>query len=365
MSGARQTPLYEIHVSLGARMVEFGGWSMPIYYASQLEEHHAVREHAGLFDVSHMTVVDAVGADAERYLRGVLANDVRKLRSTPDGQCRALYSCMLRDDGGILDDLIVYRLSDGEFRLVVNAATREKDLAWLLQQVGNHSLELHEQPDLAMIAVQGPQARELVAQTLPHGDGVLALAPFNARRDDGILVARTGYTGEDGFEIILPGSQASGLWAELQALGIAPCGLGARDTLRLEAGLNLYGLDMDETVSPLECGLSWTVDMKTDRDFIGRRAIERLSAAGVETEQAGLILEDKGVLRAGYIVRTSKGEGSVTSGTYSPTLARSVALARVPAGAGDDCEVVIRNRSHAARIVTPPFVRNGKIRIDC
>ena len=365
MTGARQTPLYETHVSLGARMVEFGGWNMPIYYASQLEEHHAVREHAGLFDVSHMTVVDAVGADAERYLRGVLANDVRKLRSTPDGQCRALYSCMLRNDGGILDDLIVYRLSDGEYRLVVNAATREKDLAWLLQQAGDYSLVLREQPDRAMIAVQGPQARELVAQTLPHGEGLLALAPFSARRDNEILVARTGYTGEDGFEIILPNSQAPGLWAELQALGITPCGLGARDTLRLEAGLNLYGLDMDETVSPLECGLSWTVDTKTDRDFIGRRAIERLSAAGVEAEQAGLILEDKGILRAGYVVHTSKGDGLVTSGTYSPTLARSVALARVPAGAGNDCEVVIRNRSHAARIVMPPFVRNGKIKIDC
>ncbi len=346
-------------------MADFGGWSMPIYYASQLEEHHAVREHAGLFDVSHMTVVDVVGADAERYLRGLLANDVRKLRSTANGQCLALYSCMLRDDGGILDDLIVYRLSDGEFRLVVNAATREKDLAWLLEQTGSHSLELFEQPDLAMIAVQGPHARELVAQMLPHGDDLLALAPFSARRDDEILVARTGYTGEDGFEIILPNSRAPRLWTELQALDIAPCGLGARDTLRLEAGLNLYGLDIDETVSPLECGLSWTVDTKTDRDFIGRRAIEHLSAVGVKAEQAGLLLEDKGILRAGYVVHTSKGDGLVTSGTYSPTLARSVALARVPVGAGDDCEVVIRNRSHATRIVMPPFVRNGKIRIDC
>jgi len=194
MTGVKQTPLHETHVGLGARMVEFGGWSMPIYYTSQLEEHHAVREHAGLFDVSHMTVVDVVGIDAERYLRGLLANDVRKLRSTADGQCRALYSCMLRDDGGILDDLIVYRLSDCEFRLVVNAATREKDLAWLLEQAGSHSvellelLELLEKPNLALLAVQGPHARELVAQTLPHGDDLLALAPFSARRDGENLV---------------------------------------------------------------------------------------------------------------------------------------------------------------------------------
>ena len=345
-------------------MVDFGGWSMPLYYGSQLDEHHAVRKHAGLFDVSHMTVVDVSGADAERYLRYVLANDVNKLRVAENGQCRALYSCMLRDDGGILDDLIVYRLSDDRFRLVVNAATRDKDLAWLSDQVGNHSLELLERPDLALLAVQGPQARELVAQTLPSGEALLALAPFRAHRDDDTLIARTGYTGEDGFEIIIAGTQAPALWAELHALGIVACGLGARDTLRLEAGLNLYGLDMDETVSPLECGLKWTVDTKTDRDFIGRSALERQAADGVEFEQAGLILEGKGVLRAGYVVHTSGGEGRVTSGTFSPTLARSVALARLPVVAEKHCEVVIRNRRHAVRIVKPPFVRHGEIKVD-
>ncbi len=344
-------------------MVEFGGWSMPLYYASQIDEHHAVRKHAGLFDVSHMTVVDVSGADAERYLRYILANDVDKLRAQ-NGQCQALYSCMLREDGGILDDLIVYRLSDDGFRLVVNAATRDRDLAWLAEQAASRSLEILERPDLAMLAVQGPQARELVARTLPDGEALLALAPFRARRDDDTLVARTGYTGEDGFEIIVAGAQTPALWAELHALGIVACGLGARDTLRLEAGLNLYGLDMDETISPLECGLSWTVDTKTDRDFIGRSALERQAAAGVEFEQAGLILEGKGVLRAGYAVSTTGGEGTVTSGTFSPTLARSVALARLPVDVGRDGEVVIRNRRHAVRIVKPPFVRHGEIQVD-
>jgi aminomethyltransferase len=345
-------------------MAEFAGWQLPLNYGSQLDEHHAVRQHAGLFDVSHMTIVDVSGAAAERYLRYVLANDVSRLGMTEGGQCRALYSLMLRDDGGILDDLIVYRLADDRFRLVLNAATRDKDLAWLFDQAGSHSLELLERPDLAMIAVQGPQARELVAQTLPGGEALLALAPFSAHQDDATLVARTGYTGEDGVEIIVAGAQAPALWAELQALGIAACGLGARDTLRLEAGLNLYGLDMDETVSPLECGLGWTVDTKTDRDFIGRSALERQEADGVEFAQAGLILEGNGVLRAGYVVHTSGGEGRVTSGTYSPTLARSVALARLPVVAEKHCEVVIRNRRHAVRIVKPPFVRHGEIKVD-
>lgn len=364
MPGVQQTPLYETHIGLGARMVEFAGWQMPLYYGSQLDEHHAVRNHAGLFDISHMTVVDVSGADAERYLRYVLANDVSKLHSAEDGQCRALYSLMLREDGGIMDDLIVYRLSANGYRLVVNAATREKDLAWLLGQTGRQSLEILERPDLAMIAVQGPQARELVAQTLPSGEALLALAPFCAHRDDETMVARTGYTGEDGFEIIVAGAQAPALWAELHALGIAACGLGARDTLRLEAGLNLYGLDMDETVSPLECGLRWTVDTQTDRDFIGRRALERQAADGVKFVQAGLILEGNGVLRAGYVVHTAGGEGKVTSGTYSPTLARSVALARLPVDAQNDGEVVIRNHRHAVRIVKTPFVRHGKIKVD-
>jgi aminomethyltransferase len=364
MTGVKQTSLYASHVGAGARMVEFGGWSMPLNYGSQLDEHHAVRRSAGVFDVSHMTIVDVSGADAERYLRYVFANDVGRLQVGEDGQCPALYSCMLREDGGVLDDLIVYRLAESDYRVVVNAATREKDLEWLAGLSGDYSLELRERSDLAMIAVQGPRARELVAGTYEDGEALLALPVFWAYRNDDTLIARTGYTGEDGFEIILPADRAETLWAELQALDVAACGLGARDTLRLEAGLNLYGLDMDETVSPLECGLRWTVNMKTKRDFIGRGALERRLANGVSLQQAGLVLKGKGVLRAGCVVSTAEGEGVVSSGTFSPTLARSIALARIPVGSGSECEVVIRDRVHEARIVTPPFVRNGEIKIE-
>jgi aminomethyltransferase len=364
MTGVKQTPLYDTHVRGSARMVEFGGWSMPLNYGSQLDEHHAVRQRAGLFDVSHMTIVDVSGAATERYLRYILANDVGMLNVVEDARCPALYSCMLRGDGGILDDLIVYRLAESEFRLVVNAATREKDLEWLTGHIGEHAVELHERADLAMISVQGPMARELVASKRADGDALLALPPFHAHRDEDTLIARTGYTGEDGFEIIIPAAQAGSLWAELQARGAQACGLGARDTLRLEAGLNLYGLDMDETVSPFESGLRWTVKMRGERDFIGRDALERQLAVGVMFEQAGLVLNGKGVLRAGYEVRTAAGDGVVTSGTFSPTIGRSIALARLPLMSGSDCEVVIRDRTHSARIVKPPFVRNGEIKID-
>jgi aminomethyltransferase len=360
----KRTPLYDRHVSLAARIVDFGGWEMPLNYGSQIAEHHAVRQGAGLFDVSHMAIVDIAGADAETFLRELLANDVARLRSTQAGQCRALYSCMLREDGGILDDLIVYRFHDSAYRLVVNAATREKDLDWLASRVASFSVEIYERTDLAMLAVQGPQARELVASVLPDKETLLALRPFHAHRNGDSLVARTGYTGEDGFEILLAGSKAAELWCELQSLGVVPCGLGSRDTLRLEAGMNLYGLDMDETVSPLESGLAWTVDLKSDRDFVGRGVLERQLKEGAMSQQAGLILEAKGVLRAGYIVRTSAGDGVVTSGTFSPTLGRSIALARLPLNAEGNCEVSIRDRVLAARIVKPPFVRNGEVKIE-
>ncbi len=364
MTGVKRTSLYDTHVERGARMVEFGGWSMPINYGSQIDEHHAVRNGVGLFDVSHMTIVDVSGDDAEAYLRRLLANDVHKLRNGNEGQYRALYSCMLREDGGVLDDLIAYRLGAGAFRLVVNAATRDKDLEWLSARVEGDAVDLAERQDLAMIAVQGPRARELVASITGSGAALKELRAFRAIDDADRFIACTGYTGEDGFEILLPGDAAPPLWKELESGGASPCGLGARDTLRLEAGLNLYGLDMDETVSPLECGLEWTVDTKSERDFIGRDALEQRLKAGVAERQAGLLLEGKGVLRAGYTVETDCGEGTITSGTFSPTLNRSIALARLPAAAGAECKVLIRGRSQPARIVKPPFVRNGTVKID-
>ena len=364
MTGVKRTSLYQAHVDRGARMVEFGGWSMPLNYGSQIDEHHSVRNGAGLFDVSHMTIVDVSGEDAETYLRRVLANDVRKLRDGSGGQYRALYSCLLQDDAGVLDDLIAYRLGENDFRLIVNAATREKDLDWLRARIGSNAVELAERQDLAMIAVQGPNARELVGNLFSAGQTLRELRPFRAVDDANAFVACTGYTGEDGFEILLPADEAPVLWAELESGRASPCGLGARDTLRLEAGLNLYGLDMDETVSPLECGLEWTVDMKQERGFIGREALEQRLEDGVAMRQAGLLMEGKGVLRAGYAVETDRGEGVVTSGTFSPTLNRSIALARLPDGTGEECEVLIRGRSQPARVVRPPFVRNGVIKID-
>jgi aminomethyltransferase len=363
MTESRRTCLYQAHLDMGARMVDFGGWSMPVAYGSQIEEHHCVRRHAGMFDVSHMTIVDIAGVDAEAYLRRLLANDVAKLTGGAADRYKALYSCMLRHDGGVIDDLIAYRVGDGEYRLVVNAATRATDLAWLVEQGGSFDIALTERQDLAMLAVQGPAALPEVARIAPGGAVLASLRPFTAMQSDDWFIARTGYTGEDGVEIMLPVSKAPEVWHALAVQGVAACGLGARDTLRLEAGLNLYGQDMDQSETPLACGLGWTVDFGTDRAFIGREALEQQRAAGVPMSQAGLLLQGRGVLRMGCEVLTNMGRGRVTSGTFSPTLGCSIALARVPAGAKGACEVVIRDRRQLATIVKPPFVRNGKIMV--
>jgi aminomethyltransferase len=340
-------------------MVDFGGWDMPVNYGSQIEEHHAVRRDAGMFDVSHMRVVDVEGAAARGFLRGALANNVDKL--TEPG--RALYSCLLAEDGGVLDDLIAYFLREDFFRLVVNAATAEKDVAWLRDLAARRApgLALTPRADLAMIAVQGPNARAKAWRAFPGTEAATAgLKPFSAAFVGELFVARTGYTGEDGFEIVMPAARAAEAWRALVAAGVRPCGLGARDTLRLEAGMNLYGQDMDETTSPLESGLAWTVDLASARDFVGKAA---LGAMQLARKQVGLVLEGAGgVLRAHQKVHTSHGDGETTSGTFSPTLGRSIALARVPAGVavGDVVGVEVRDRRLPARVVKPPFVRNGK-----
>jgi aminomethyltransferase len=360
---ALKTPLYDTHVALGARMVDFGGWDMPVNYGSQIDEHHAVRRDAGMFDVSHMCVVDLKGSGAGPFLRHLLANDVGRL-TTPG---KALYSCMLREDGGVIDDLIVYYMHPTWYRVVVNAGTRDKDLAWMRQHASAaefaEDLEIIERKDVAMIAVQGPQAREKAATVLPSPcrDSALALETFYGVECGDFFVARTGYTGEDGFEIMLPATEAPAFWMQLQSAGIAPCGLGARDTLRLEAGMNLYGSDMDETRHPLESGLGWTLALKPEeRLFIGRAALEKIKAAGNSNIFVGLILEERGVLRGHQKVVTPNGPGEVTSGTFSPTLERSIALARVPAGTTGEVQVDIRGKLLKARVVRPPFVRNGK-----
>ena len=355
----RQTPLNAVHRTAGARMVDFGGWDMPLHYGSQLDEHHAVRRDAGMFDVSHMRVVDVEGDDARAFLRAALANNVDKL--TLPG--RALYSCLLRDDGKVLDDLIVYFLREDFFRLVVNAATADKDIAWLRELAAsrNCTSTLSPRADLAMIAVQGPHAREKVWRAFPGSEAATSsLKPFTAASVDDLFIARTGYTGEDGFEIVMPAQRAARAWQALADAGVKPAGLGARDTLRLEAGMNLYGQDMDETVSPLESGLAWTVDLASERDFVGKAALVRDEPA---RKLVGLVLEGVGgVLRAHQAVRTRHGVGETTSGTFSPTLGRSIALARVPVSVdvGDAVEVDVRGKPLQARVVKPPFVRNGK-----
>jgi aminomethyltransferase len=358
------TPLNALHRASGARMVDFGGFDMPLHYGSQVDEHHAVRRDAGMFDVSHMRVVDIQGDASRPFLRRALANDVAKL--TIPG--KALYSCLLRDDGGVLDDLIAYFLREDFFRLVVNAATAGKDIAWLAALATREfpGVRITPRADLAIIAVQGPSARAKAWQAIPEAEtATAALKPFQAASVatsvGDLFIARTGYTGEEGFEIVLPGSQAEALWRALAAQGVAACGLAARDTLRLEAGMNLYGQDMDETVTPLESGLGWTVELASARDFVGKQAL--VAQTPRRTLTGLLLLDAGGVLRAHQKVHTAHGDGEITSGTFSPTMKQSIALARLPIeiAVGDTVHASVRDRQLAARVVKPPFVRNGKV----
>lgn len=357
-----RTPLYETHVAAGAKMVDFGGWDMPLHYGSQIDEHYKVREDSGMFDVSHMCVMDLKGDDVRDFLKLLLANNVDKL-NTPG---KALYSCLLNSQGGVLDDLIVYFQDEKWFRIVANAGTRAKDLSWIRNAAREFGgVKVTERDDLAMIAVQGPQAKAKVYQTLGGSvrETTERLPPYRSATVGELFIATTGYTGEAGFEIILPARAAPFTWQMLVEAGVAPIGLGARDTLRLEAGMNLYGADMDETTTPLESGLAWTVAFEpADRKFIGREALERQRAAGVPRTLVGLVLEDKGVLRNHMKVTCATGAGEITSGSFAPTLDKSIALARMPAAVavGERCTVELRGRAATARVVRYPFVRNGK-----
>jgi aminomethyltransferase len=355
---AQQTVLYAKHLEAGAKVVDFHGWDMPLHYGSQIEEHHAVRQDAGMFDVSHMTIVDLKGSRTREFLRFLLANDVAKL--TVPG--KALYSGMLNEAGGVIDDLIVYFLTEDFFRLVVNSATREKDLAWINAQAKAFDVSVTERPEFAMIAVQGPNAKAKVATILSAEQqaAVAGMKPFFGVQAGDLFIATTGYTGEDGYEISVPEAQAADFWQKLLDAGVKPAGLGARDTLRLEAGMNLYGQDMDETVSPLAANMGWTIAWEpADRNFIGRAALEQQKAAGT-AKLVGLVMEQKGVLRHGQRVVVEGGEGEITSGTFSPTLGYSIAMARVPALTGDTAEVDIRGKLVPVKVVKPSFVRMGK-----
>jgi aminomethyltransferase len=366
----KATPLNSAHRAAGAKMVDFGGWDMPVNYGSQIEEHNAVRTDVGMFDVSHMCVVDLEGANVRTFLRGLLANNVDKLQAPG----KALYSCMLNPQGFVIDDLIVYFFREDWFRLVVNAGTAETDIAWINAQnaATNSGVKVTQRREgadaMALIAVQGPNARAKVWQVLPTTQAPSEpLKPFNAVivKDTAfgeVMVARTGYTGEDGFELAFPASQAEALWNALAAAGVKPAGLGARDTLRLEAGMNLYGQDMDDTVNPLDAGLAWTIDLVAERDFTGKAALQR---TGQNAQFVGLILREKGgVLRAHQkVIAASGAVGEITSGTFSPSMQQAIALARVPndVAIGDTVHVEIRDKKLAASVVKLPFVRNGKI----
>jgi len=355
----KKTPLYDSHLAAGAKIVDFAGWDMPLHYGSQINEHHTVRQGAGIFDVSHMTVVDIEGNETASFLRRLLANNIDRL--IPG---KALYTCMLNEQGGVIDDLIVYKVSDTAYRLVVNSGTRDKDLAWIKKQAEQTSIQIKERTDVAMLAVQGPKVREKIAAIFSkeHLQKILDLKPFHYTTANDYFIARTGYTGEDGFEMIVPANQAANLWEKLVSSTMSPCGLGARDTLRLEAGLNLYGADMDEKVTPLESNLAWTVALEPkERNFIGRAALEKQIQDGIQYKLIGLVLEDQGVLRNHQrIIVENVGEGEITSGSFSPTLSKGIALARVPAGTGNHCLVEMRGKNIPAAVIKPPFVRQGK-----
>ncbi len=355
-----RTPFYPLHLKANAKIVDFGGWDMPLNYGSQVEEHHIVRNSAGMFDVSHMTVVDVTGDDAKAFLRKLLCNDVEKLKDSG----KALYSGMLNEQGGVIDDLIVYYFNDKSYRVVVNASTREKDLNWIAKQAKDFSVTTKHRDDVAMLAVQGPEAIEKVCSVLSEVEAQQAnnLGVFFGKEIGDLFIARTGYTGENGFEIIMPIGQVESFWNKMLKAGVLPCGLGARDTLRLEAGMNLYGSDMDETISPYEANMGWVVALKDEsRDFVGRHSLEAQKEEGIARKLVGLVLEGKGVLRSHMkVIVPDVGEGEITSGTFSPTLKKGIALARVPRNTGDLALVEIRGKQLPVRVIKPNFVRNGQ-----
>jgi len=356
----KHTPLYDAHVAANAKIVDFGGWDMPLHYGSQMKEHELVRTTAGIFDVSHMTVVDLTGERVADFLRHLLANNIDRLKK----EGKALYTCMLKEDGGVIDDLIVYFINPTFYRMVVNASTREKDLAWIEKQAKDFGVNVNERAELAMVAVQGPQARDIVNGVIGDKQAKASeLSPFFiAMYDDDWAIARTGYTGEDGYELMLPADQATAFWNDCVNAGVNPIGLGARDTLRLEAGMNLYGSDMDETTSPLESALGWTIAWEPEgRDFIGRKALEKQKSEGIKQKLVGLLLEDKGVLRNHQkVLVDGLDAGEITSGSYAPTLGKAIAFARVSTNIGERAKVDIRGKHVEVKVVKPPFVRNGK-----
>ena len=356
----KRTPLYAIHCQLGARLIQFGGWEMPVSYRGIIEEHQAVRTHAGLFDVSHMGEIEISGPGAEAALQYLTLNDVRPLQAY-----QLQYSALCNEAGGLLDDLTVCRLAADRFLLIVNAANMAKDFHWITQHLGPGARADDRSDAQALLALQGPEAETILQLLSAAPLGPLPYYHALATQVDGhaALVSRTGYTGEDGFEVLVEAAHAVELWQAImeagQAHGLLPVGLGARDTLRLEARYLLYGQDMDETTNPFEVGLGWIT--KLDKgEFIGRDALTRLKATGVQRRMIGFITQERGIPRAHYpVMQDGQGIGEVTSGTMSPTLGQAIGTALVWSTSGkigSTIAVEIRHKAVPARVVSSPFV---------
>ena len=361
----KELPLHEWHTKRGAKMGEFAGFSMPLYYTKPLEEHRAVRQKAGVFDISHMGQFTAEGAGTEDFLHYALTNDVKGMT---DG--RALYSPICREDGGVLDDLIVYRGDSARFRIIVNAATREKDFRWLQGLAEPYDVKLRDiSEDWCLFAVQGPGAFDELAPFVSPAPHHLEYYSFCEATAFGqtVFLARTGYTGEPGCELAMPREQAARMWRILADVHhVAPIGLAARDTLRLEAGMALYGNELREEWNPLESGLGWAVKLGKEGDFMGRAALEAAKAAGVAHRSVGIELTSRGIARSDYpVLSDGKAVGAVTSGVLSPTTGKAIALARVEsrlAAVGTPLQVEIRGRSVGAVVVRKPFYQNPKVK---
>ncbi len=343
-------------------MIDFHGWDMPINYGSQLSEHEQVRNSCGIFDVSHMTILDFEGKDVKEFLRKLLANDINSLNEDFDG----LYSALLNESGGILDDLIAYKLESG-YRLVFNCATRESDISWVVSQVGDMNVSFSERLDLSMIAMQGPDVFEVLSRcfSAETSNELKKKRPFQGLMENGTLVTTTGYTGEKGVEIMIDNEKANSLWQKAIQSGARPVGLAARDTLRLEAGMNLYGFEMDKMISPLECNMAWTVSLKDkERSFIGKEAFELKKKNGDHDLLKGLLFEDRCIVRSNqeiFFDEKKTKEGIVTSGTYSPTLKKSIALARIVHSDKETCLAEVRGKIFTAAIGQPRFIKEGKV----
>src|SRR5579872_2475588 len=356
----KRTPLYQAHVRAGARMVPFGGWEMPVQYVGIIEEHRAVRTRAGLFDVCHMGEVDVVGPGAIPFVQGLVTNDLAKLAVS-----QAMYTPMCTPEGGVIDDLLVYRMSETDLMLVVNAANTAEDLGWIRDHAGADVRVTDRSAEIALLAFQGPRAPEILQRltAVPLGEIKYYWFRPNAQvAGRTVILSRTGYTGEDGFELYAAAEDATHLWDAILDAGsrdgVMPAGLGARDTLRLEAGLLLHGNDMDKTTTPMEVGLNWTVKLQKG-DFIGADVLRRQKAEGTSRRLAGFVLEDRAIARHGFpVLIDGKPAGIVTSGSFGPTVEKNIGLAFVPpshAAPGSRIAVEIRGRAVPATIVKTPF----------